>query len=185
MASDGDISNIVYLAKLQDEGELPPHAEDAIALAFADHHEHELRYVADWGHWLRYDGKRWAKERTKYAIHAARTLCREAALASDKPAAASHKTIMAVANLACTDRRLAAISDQWDADPWALNTPDGVIDLPTGKSAQHRPEDYFTKITAVSPDPECPTPLWSAFLKRVTATIPSWSLSCSAWRAIA
>src|SRR5262249_35128939 len=53
-------------------------------------------------------------------------VCREAAITSDKPAAASHKTIMAVVNLAGTDRRLAAVSDQWDADPWVLNTPDGV-----------------------------------------------------------
>ena len=53
--------NIVRLAELQENGELPPTAEDAIALAFADRHAHELRYVAAWGRWLHYDGTRWAQ----------------------------------------------------------------------------------------------------------------------------
>ena len=34
-------NNIVRLAELQENGELPPTAEDAIALAFADRHAHE------------------------------------------------------------------------------------------------------------------------------------------------
>jgi putative DNA primase/helicase len=170
--SDADISNIVYLAKLQDEGELPAFTEEAIASEFAARHEHELRYVADWGHWLFYNDKRWERERTKCAMRAARKLCREAATDNDKPAVASHKTVMAVVNLATCDERLVAVTEQWDADPWALNTPEGVVDLRTGIIAPHQAEDYFTKISAVSPDPECPTPLWLAFLKRVTGDDP-------------
>jgi putative DNA primase/helicase len=169
---DPDMSNIIRLAKLQDEGELPAFAEEAIALEFADRHEHELRYVADWGHWLFYDGKRWERERTKCAMRSARKLCREAATEANKPAVASHKTVMAVVNLATCDERLVAITKQWDANPWALNTPDGVVDLRTGTIASHQAEDYFTKIAAVSPNPECPTPLWQAFLKRVTGDDP-------------
>ena len=34
------------------------------------------------------------------------------------------------------DRRHAATVDQWDADPWLLNTPGGVVDLRTGKIAR-------------------------------------------------
>ena len=41
--------NILKLAALQESGELPPAAEDAIALAFAERHAHELRYVAAGG----------------------------------------------------------------------------------------------------------------------------------------
>ena len=42
---------------------------------------------------------------------------------------ASAKTVYAVERLARSDRRLAATIDQWDTDPWQLNTPQGVIDL--------------------------------------------------------
>ena len=41
-------------------------------------------------------------------------------------------------SLARADRRLAATVDQWDADPWLLNTPDGVVDLKTGGCRPHR-----------------------------------------------
>ena len=53
---------------------------------------------------------------------------------------------------------LAATIDQWDTDPWQLNTPQGVIDLTTGQSRPHIPEDYITKITAVAPKGDCPRP---------------------------
>ena len=39
----GDMDNIIRLAELRDKGDLPPTAEDALALAYADRHAHELR----------------------------------------------------------------------------------------------------------------------------------------------
>jgi putative DNA primase/helicase len=164
-----DRSNIIRLAQLQVDGELPPTAEDAIALAFADRHEAELRYVATWGRWLRYDGVRWAYDDTLHAFDLARTICRQVAVAGDKPvsAVASAKTVAAVERLAKADRRLAGTIGQWDADPWLLNTPTGVIDLHTGDLREHSPIDYMTKITAVGPL-HCQIPTWLAFLERVT-----------------
>lgn len=43
-----------------------------------------------------------------------------------------------------------------DADPYLLNTPAGTLDLRKGISSlrEHRPGDYITKITAVSPSEE-------------------------------
>ena len=70
--------------------------------------------------------------------------------------------------LAGVDPRIAAGVEQWDADPWLLNTPGGVVDLRTGAMRAHAPEDYMTKITAVAPDTSCPTPLWHEFLDKVT-----------------
>ena len=72
----------------------------------------------------------------------------------------------AVERLAKADRHHAAIADQWDADPWLLNTPSGVVDLRTGEIRDHRLDDYMTKITAVAPAGECP--LWRSFLHRIT-----------------
>jgi putative DNA primase/helicase len=66
-------------------------------------------------------------------------------------------------------QRIAATADQWDNDKWLLNTPGGTIDLRTGQLRPHDREDYITKITAVTPDPNCPTPLWKGHLKLVMA----------------
>ncbi len=79
---------------------------------------------------------------------------------------ASAKTVAAVERLAKADRRHAATVDQWDAMPWLLNTPDGVVDLRTGQMHRHRPDDYMTKITAVAPGADCP--LWDKFLATIT-----------------
>ncbi len=48
----------------------------------------------------------------------------------------------------------------------ALNTPDGVVDLRTGKIRPHRASDYFTKLAAVGPgNADCPR--WKAHLRRI------------------
>jgi putative DNA primase/helicase len=60
----------------------------------------------------------------------------------------------------------AAIVDQWDRDPWLLNTTAGVVDLRTGILRPARREDYMTKITTVAPGRDCP--LWLDCLKRIT-----------------
>jgi putative DNA primase/helicase len=97
-------------------------------------------------------------------------VCRETAVSVNKPSEsrriASAKTRAAVVSLAGEDRRLAATVDQWDANPWLLNTPGGVVDLHTGALRDHRPEDYMTKITAVTPGGDCPT--WKNFIAKVT-----------------
>ena len=103
---------------------MPPAAEDAIALDFAERHQGELRYVALWGRWLGYDDVRWQLDDTLYVFDRARALCREVATNCERAAAAvaSAKTVAAVERLARADRRLAAAAEQWDANAWPLNT---------------------------------------------------------------
>jgi len=172
--------NIFKLAALQESGELPPTAEDSLALAFADRHAHELRYVAAWARWLRYDGTRWTHDDTLHAFDRARAICREVALECDKPASAvaSAKTVAAVERLAKADRRLAATIAQWDASSSLLTTGEeaslamtnATYDLHTGVGRPPDPLDYITKKTACSVAPAgTPHPLWTAFLDRVTA----------------
>src|SRR5262245_11135912 len=112
--------NIIRLAELQDSGELSPAAEESLALAYAERHKHELRYVAPFGRWMCYDGTRWNFDNTLHAFDRARDICREVALDCDKAklatAIASAKTVAAVERLAKADRRLAATADQWDID---------------------------------------------------------------------
>ena len=69
---------------------------------------------------------------------------------------ASANTVAAIEKLARSDRRHATTVDIWDADPWLLNTPGGIVDLHTGKMLPHDPEQYITKITAVAPERRLP-----------------------------
>jgi putative DNA primase/helicase len=111
---------------MQESGELPPTAEDSIALVFADRHAGELRYVALWGRWLIYDSTHWSYDDTLHAFDRARAICREIAVEGDKPASAvaSAKTVAAVERLAKSDRRLAATGEQWDTNDGIFNTGD-------------------------------------------------------------
>jgi putative DNA primase/helicase len=150
--------NIVKLAEL---GQVGGSGEDKLALAFAEEHASNLRYVAAWGRWLVWDGTRWVIDDTLHTYDRVRGLCREVA------AKASAQMVAAVERLARSDRRLAATVDQWDAGSWLLNTPSGVVDLHTGQVRPHCAEDYCIKITAVGPDTACPIPIWTRFLDRV------------------
>jgi len=149
----------------------PALSDDALALRFCDLHETDLRFVAAWGKWFRWDGACWRQDDTLFAYDRARHVCREAAAECNgspnaKAAIASAKTVAAVERLARADRRIAATIDQWDRDPWLLNTPAGVVDLRTSAVRPHCAEDYMTKIAAIAPEGACPR--FAAFLDRIT-----------------
>jgi len=154
-----------------DDDAIPPEfTEEALALRFTDQHKARLRYVAKWGQWLIWDGTVWRFDETLRAFDLARSICRQAAAECNKArvsaALASAKTVAAIERLAKADRRHAATVGQWDADPWLLNTPGGVVDLRTGQIREHDPADHMTKITAAAPSGDCP--LWHTFLARIT-----------------
>jgi putative DNA primase/helicase len=151
----------------------PDYSEEALALRFAERHADELRYVAEWGRWYHWTGSKWEEEKTLYVFDLARQLCREESARRSNQLSiaktlASAKTRAAVVSLAREDRRIAATIDQWDTDLWLLNTPDGTIDLRTGKMREHRREDYITKSTAVTPGGDCP--IFRQFLIDITAS---------------
>lgn len=151
------------------------YSADALALRFTGRHEHELRFVNLWGRWLIWNGRRWEIDETQRALDLARHVGREASaeiIDAKGPAklaasVASAKTVAAIERLARADRRHASVTDEWDADPWLLNTPGGTVDLQTGKLRAHARADRISKITAVAPGGECRT--WLAFLDRVFA----------------
>jgi putative DNA primase/helicase len=127
-------------------GALPPaFSDDELALDFSDRHDEELLYVPTWGRWLRWDGCRWARDDTLVVFDLCRQVCRQGAAeakgldngTSIARRVASAATTAAVEKLARADRRHARSSDAFDADPWQLNTPGGVIDLRTGDVRPH------------------------------------------------
>ena len=156
-------------------------SDEALAIEFATTYRDELRFVGAWGKWFHWTGSVWRQDDTLTHFDLARKITRR--IANQLPAGlsaaqslsepkriASAKTVAAVLALARADRRLSATADQWDQNDWLLNTPDGVVDLKTGEMREHRPEDFMTKMTAVSPGGECP--LWLKFLDQVMAGDP-------------
>ena len=145
-------------------------SDECLALRFTGQYGQTLRYVAGWGRWLEWDGAVWKSDETMNVFNLARRICRQASSEANKEKVASivasAKTVAAVERLAKADRQHAATVDQWDSDPWLLNTPAGVVDLRTGRLRPHNPADYMTKATAVAPWGECP--LWHDFLRTVT-----------------
>ena len=176
------------------EEDAPAFSDTAIAERLIAAHRHDLRYVAELGQWLVWNGSCWKPDRKGYAFSRARKFCLEAAAevmeeakAAAKAAAeagsndpkipagvkkfarelVSAKTRAAIVRLAQGDARLLVTPEELDRDIWLLNTPDGVIDLRTGKMREHRASDLMTKMTSVSPDANCPTPIWDDFLDRI------------------
>ncbi len=144
-------------------------SEDYLASRFSERHAGSLRYVAKWNRWYRWDGSRWIEDSTLAVFDLVRGSCRAEAERLDKPdkkMLGRATTVASVERLAKADRRHAATIGQWDADEWALNTPDGIVDLRTGEMTPHSPDAYMTKMTSVAPRGECA--LWLEFLQRVT-----------------
>lgn len=177
-AKKPDRAPVVALEKLNgidpngNVGEIvaPEFADDELALKFSARFGQALRFVASWGRWMAWDGALWRHDDTLRVYDLARGMCRQAASEAGVPGLAaklaSGRTIAAVEKLARSDRRHAATAQQWDSDPWLLNTPKGVIDLHSGELRPARPVDHMTKSAATTPFGECP--MWRRFLGEVT-----------------
>jgi putative DNA primase/helicase len=172
--ADADLSSAEALVN-ETIGALPPaYSDDELALEFSNRHDGQLLYVPAWGHWLRWDGCRWARDNTLAVFDLCRQVCRDGAGeakgldngTSIARRVASAATTAAVEKLARADRRHARSSGAFDADPWQLNTPGGVIDLRTGDMRPHQPDDLVTKVTTVAPAGKCPR--WLRFLLQIT-----------------
>jgi putative DNA primase/helicase len=162
------------------EGMLIPYCDEALTLAFSAHHADELRHCETFGKWFEWDGGRWREDVKRRVFSHARQLCRDksaealATIDNERTAAkianivASAKTVAAIVNLARADARHATAAEDWDADPWVLNTPDGIIDLRCGQMRPHDRAALCSKITAVAPTgSDCPR--WQRFLDQITA----------------
>jgi putative DNA primase/helicase len=78
-------------------------------------------------------------------------------------------TASAVERFARADRSFAVTSENWNADPYLLGTPSGVVDLRTGHLRPASPSDMITKITSVGPAPVgTRAPTWERFLNEAT-----------------
>ena len=147
---------------------IQPDNEDDLALTFSEKYKSILRYVAEQHRWYLWNGSVWANDRDLMVFDMLRTHCRDMLAPDEKlrTKMLNAATIAATERLVKSDRHHAAVVEQWDANDWILNTPDGIIDLATGEVSPNDPSQHCTKITAIGPDGECPT--WRRFLGEIT-----------------
>jgi hypothetical protein len=163
-------------------------SHDGLALDMGRRWQKQARHVALWGKWLFWTGSRWEVDERllhmtrcrAYLRARADSLVRAAARGEIEDFDVDNAEVLAkalrsgpmvtnVTGLARSNPEMVATAEQWDADPWLLGTPGGVVDLRTGNLRPARTEDYTTKSTAVAPAPPgARAPLWEAFLDRIT-----------------
>ena len=110
------------LRQLQAEAQPPALSDEDLALRFAAQNTSRLRYVHAWKRWFEWTGSRWRYDATRHAVDLVRKLCREASTTDAR--IASRSKVLAIADLAQTDRRLALSNECWDSDDDALNLGD-------------------------------------------------------------
>lgn len=144
--------------------------EDAAALQFTSLYGGKIRFCHSTEAWYQWTGSRWKRNDTKVAFHFARELSRTLARSKEKATiATAGKASFAgsVERLARSDPAMSVTADMWDRDPMLLGTPNGTIDLRTGRMRSAHPDDGITKQTSVGPSNRDCT-LWKRFLHEST-----------------
>jgi P4 family phage/plasmid primase-like protien len=140
-----------------------------------------IRYCPQTGHWLIWDGRRWAEDEgeriLQLAAETARSVFLEAAKETDsdraqqiaKWAIASQNInrLQAIPRAARSFPQIQVNNDDLDKDPWLLNCPNGTLNLRTGGLQPFNKEDYITKMAGTDFDPDAHCPIWEKFLLRV------------------
>jgi putative DNA primase/helicase len=162
-------------------GTEPPIGTDAHAAhVLGDALQGRAAWVDEWG-WLVWDGCRWVRDPNAVRVLA---LAREilpayyAERATRAADARVQQELYRAAAKACSVShlrhaldlargRLLTPRERFDADPFLLNTPSGIVDLRTGALCPHAPEHYLTKLTNAPYDPDADAPTWAQFLDDV------------------
>lgn len=135
---------------------------------------HRLRYCPDTGKWLSWASTRWRTSSDGgEAMTAARMVVESIEVEKGDKETAKHKirslgrrSLENMVALAKYNPSMRVMLGDLDAQPYALNTPSGVVDLETGALSAHTPEGWHTKQTGVGYDPSLQAPRWAAFLSR-------------------
>ena len=140
-----------------------------------------IRYCAQWGAWLIWDGTRWKEDTTGQIYRLARKTVQaigaEAAGAEDADErkailkwaleSENRKRIDAMIALARFHEGIPVETAALDRDRYLLNVENGIVDLRTGHLRPHRPEDLITKLAPVRYDPGAQCLKFLKFLGRI------------------
>lgn len=152
----------------QDDLDLPFGSELDLSEEFARIASGKIRWTPGL-EWMANNGTHWEKDDSLKRFTSAKTVCRGASsgLKNKKLAAkiCSAGTHSAILSLARSAHGIVTDVAEWDKHPMLLNTPDGVIDLETGKQV-NRDGLLFTQVAGASPS-TMPTPIWDKFISEV------------------
>jgi putative DNA primase/helicase len=164
--TDPDTGEILPLA--------PEFSDDAMALEFVAIYGAGLRWTPGMG-WMHDQSTHWVRDEHLIRYDLARKTARRVAQDADpkaRKAITSAKAVNSILFLAQSDPDIVVPATQWDNDPLMLNTPAGIVDLRTGKTAQRNREQYLTQITRISADEDVGIPNWLRFISQVFADKP-------------
>lgn len=142
--------------------------EDRAAEYFAEIYKDRLAYCHSVGAWYEYDGSIWRQHKTPLAFHYARELMRDLSRNLKSPGQFQKtRFALGVEKFAQADPVFSRTTEHWNPDPYLLGTPDGTVDLRTGKLRASMPSDRINRATSVPPSSEgCP--VWLSFLHGAT-----------------
>jgi P4 family phage/plasmid primase-like protien len=146
----------------------------------ADLYGHELIYCTERRSYYVWTGQRWEfDEFVEVEKRAEKTVLEAFAEAKQITDGEKRKAFLkfvnnslsraALANLVHLAKkkvRQASIND-FDRDPWALNTENGTVDLRTGALRPHRPDDLLGKLIRLRYDHRAECPQFMAFIYRI------------------
>jgi putative DNA primase/helicase len=136
-----------------------------------DRHATHLRYVPSRGAWLTWADTHWAWcEDDGEALQAAIDTIEAIDSADDdahkhKIRSLSRRSLEAMIAIARRHTEMRVASDALDADAYALNTPDGVVDLRDSTLRPHDPAEMHTKVTGATYRPDAAPERWLEFLR--------------------
>jgi P4 family phage/plasmid primase-like protien len=195
LAEMGGFSIDVHqVANLEDEVDAPEPSEPAVtepqrrynltdlgnAERLVARHGLNLKYVTSWGKWIRWDGKRWVEDAkgllvSGLANETVRSLYQEALEATPEQRekiagwamlSESEKHLRAMVKLAATLPAVHVHHDELDADPFAINVANGILNLRTGELGPHSREALCTKIARVAYNPKADRSLFETAFRR-------------------
>jgi putative DNA primase/helicase len=129
---------------------------------FASQHGDDVRYVADWGKHLVFDGSRWIVDNIGAAMRMAKLTC-ESIVDEEQPGAWSQsrdfqkerwshylrtserKGLAAMLSLAQSEKPIPAKPEDFDTNIWLLNLENGTYDLEKDEFREAIREDLITK----------------------------------------
>lgn len=159
------------------------HSEQWLAQRVAERRHDELRYLPSRGQFLVWDGVRWVPDAVLLAEDIVKEELREVATqvlkqgVTPKEVQESRRTATSlcsaqrasnVRQLLQSERVIAMGHELLDHNPWALNTPAGVVDLRTGVLGPADPDQLCTRSTLVAPDTAQRPREWLRFLQEAT-----------------
>lgn len=149
---------------------------------FLKDHAQSVRYCSKLKMWFVWNGKRWVEDggeneiidKAKQTVRAIPKEVKSNPLLKKDILAHAHRSeafsrINAMVRLARSASEVQIEPERFDADPWLLNCPNGILDLKTGKLRLHKPESNLTLMCGTKYQPKAKAPQFMKFLSEIMA----------------